>query len=163
MSAILSECGFYRYRLDRTVATAGKTAAIIMVNPSTADATTNDASIRRWIGFSGRFGIARFIVGNKFAYRATDVRQLAMAKDPIGPENNYYLEQIMSEADLHIVAWGRLSKLPVALRQRWLDVLNIADRVGCELFCLGTTLDGHPKHPVRLSYAAKLVRWRRKI
>ncbi len=159
-AAIISKCQRYRYRLERNLGTGGKIAAIIMVNPSTADAQVDDHSIRKWTGFAGRLGIGRFIVGNKFAYRATDIRELDTCADPIGPDNDRYLAEIMKDADLHIVAWGRLSKLPPRLHSRWREVVRIADQMSCKLFCLGTALDGHPLHPLRLGYDVPLVGWR---
>ena len=105
-SVSLSDCGIYRYRLERSTGLAGKVTAGIMVNPSTADALTDDHTIRKWNGFAARLGVSRFIIGNKFAFRATDIRQLREAADPIGPENDAHIEQIMRDADLHIMAWG---------------------------------------------------------
>jgi hypothetical protein len=157
-SALLSDCGQYRLRLERAIG-AGKVAAGIMVNPSTADAHDDDQTINKWYGFSRRLGFGRFIIGNKFAYRAADVRELRGIEDPIGPENDKHLEQIMRDADVHIVAWGPLSKLPKALRSRWVDIVAIADRVGCPLYCWGTAQDGHPRHPLMLAYSTPLVRW----
>jgi hypothetical protein len=67
MSAIISDCGLYRYRLERHALSGAGSVAWIMVNPSTADATTDDATIRKVIGFSERMGAGWAIVGNKFA------------------------------------------------------------------------------------------------
>ncbi len=159
MSAVLSDCGRYRYRLERSIAPAGKTAAIIMVNPSTADAMTDDHSIRKWKGFGVRFGFKRLLVGNKFAFRATDIKALRTAVDPIGPDNDNHLRQILGMSDIHIVAWGSLNKLPSLLRVRWKRVVEIADEFGCELYCLGTAQDGHPLHPLMRPYDSHLVRW----
>jgi len=160
-SAIISDCQQYRYRLERSVCLGSRrTAAVIMVNPSTADAYTNDATIRKVIGFADRNEIGRVIVGNKFAFRATDIRDLRSAVDPVGPDNDRHLEQIMRDADLHIVAWGPLAKLPPHLRSRWRDVVDIADRVGCILQCLGTARDGQPLHPLMQPYGRKLTVWR---
>lgn len=157
-AAVISPCGLYRYRLEREMG-AGLTAAGIMVNPSTADGLSDDATIRKWLGFAARHNIGRFIIGNKFAYRATDVKMLRTASDAIGPENDAHLEQIMRDADIHIVAWGPLAKLPPNLRSRWRDVTAIADRVGCKLMCFGTAQDGHPRHPLMLAYETPLVPW----
>lgn len=156
-SAILSPCGTYRYRLER--GTGDGTMAFIMVNPSTADATADDATIRKVVGFATRVGFGRVIVGNKFAFRATDIRALRTATDPIGPENDRHLEQIMRDADRHIVAWGPLSKLPPVLRGRWRAVVEIARRVGCELVALDTAKCGHPKHPLMLPYGGLSAPW----
>jgi len=157
-AAVVSPCGKYRYRLEREIG-SGKTACGIMVNPSTADGLSDDATIRKWLGFAVRNDIGRFIIGNKFAYRSTDVKALRSVDDPCGPENDEYLEAMMREADLHIVAWGPLAKLPPNLRSRWLEIVTIADRVGCELLCLGTAKDGHPRHPLMLAYSTPLVPW----
>ncbi len=159
-SAIVSDDQLYRYRLERDLGRSGKVAACIMVNPSTADGVADDHTIRKWLGFASRLGIGRIIVGNKFAWRATDITALSVAADPVGPENDKHLEQIMRDADLHIVAWGRLNKLPAGLRSRWLAVVGIAERVGCSLFCLKTLKDGHPRHPLTLAYETPLVPWR---
>lgn len=161
-SAILSDepVPLYRYRLERDTGQGGKTAAVIMVNPSTADAEVDDATIRKFIGFSQRLGIGRFIVGNKFALRATDVSELKTARDPIGPMNDAHLEQIMRDADLHIVAWGSLAKLAKPMRERWKRIVDIArHHVGCPLYCLGTTQDGQPRHPLMLAYDTPLELW----
>lgn len=162
MSAILSgePVPVYRYRLERELQAEGRTIAVVMVNPSTADAVEDDHTIRKVAGFAQRFAGRRIIVGNKFAYRATDVRALRDAADPVGPENDRHIEQILRDADLHIVAWGPMAKLPKPLRERWRAVAAIADRVGCRLHCLGTAADGHPRHPLMLAYASLLTPWR---
>lgn len=159
MSAIISQCGLYRYRLERRISAAPRIAAFIMVNPSTADAKQNDATIRKVIGFAERNGIGKVIVGNKFAFRATDINALRNTTDPVGPENDHHLIQIMQDADLHIVAWGPLAKLPPNLRTRWQEVVQIADHVGCRFLCLGTAKDQHPRHPLMLSYDTAISDW----
>lgn len=161
MSAILSSCGGYRLRLERDLEQPGPTVAIFGVNPSTADATINDQTIRKDMGFGRKLGWGRIIKGNKFAYRATDVRELAKAFDPIGADNDKHIEQIMRDADKHVMAWGPLTKLPKRLRRRWLEVLMIADRVGCPLYCFGTANDGQPRHTLMLAYETPLTVWSR--
>lgn len=155
-SAIISDCGTYRYRLERG---AGRAIAFIMVNPSTADAENDDATIRKCCGFAERLFCDKIIVGNKFAYRATDVNELRNARDPIGPENDKHIEQILRDADLHIAAWGSLNKIPETLRSRWKEVIRIADRVGVRMHCIGFNLDASPRHPLMTSYNAIMVPW----
>lgn len=83
--AILSPCGTWRYRLDRVVADEGIVFAYFGVNPSTADADAEDQTTKKWWGFASRNGGRKYIAGNPFAYRTTDVRGLATAADPVGP------------------------------------------------------------------------------
>jgi hypothetical protein len=161
--AIISDCGKYRYRLERHKLSGAGAVAWIMVNPSTADASADDATIRKVIGFSERLGAGWAIVGNKFAYRATDVRELRSVADPKGPENDAHLAQIIRAAPLVIVAWGPLVKLPKELRRRWRTICKLADEAGVKLMCLGTAQDGHPRHPLMLAYDTPLVEWKRPL
>ncbi|MBD3844284.1 DUF1643 domain-containing protein [Bosea sp. SSUT16] len=159
MSAIISPCGLFRLRLDRDLGRPGPAVAVLGVNPSTADATTNDATIRKDIGFGARRGWGRLIKGNKFAYRATDVRELRSCSDPIGPGNDNHLLAMMQEADIVIAAWGPLSKLPRSLRERWRDIVRIAAVAGKPLHCFGVAQDGQPRHTLMLAYDTPLTLW----
>lgn len=141
---LFSPCGKYRYRLERV--TGDK-------------ATPADPTVRKVDGFSQRHDWDRFILGNKFAAVATDVKKLREMADPVGPDNDMHLEQILRDADIHFVAWGQLGKLPPRLRSRYLQVLTIARRVGCKLHCLGTAQDGHPRHPLMLAYDTPIEEW----
>lgn len=159
MSAILSADGLHRYRLERDLGQPGPIAAILGVNPSTADAVVNDHTIRKDMGFGQRLGWGRIIKGNKFAFRATDVNELRYAADPIGPDNAKHLEQIMRDADIVVAAWGPLAKLPPRLRNQWTEVVLIAQRIGVRLQCFGTAKDGQPRHTLMLSYTTPLQDW----
>lgn len=92
---------------------------------------------------------------------AKDVRALATAADPIGPDNGYRLCEIFLDADRVIFAWGPSSKLPARLRDQWREVDRIARAMHCEPLSIGVTAnDGHPKHPLMLPYDAPLIPWR---
>jgi hypothetical protein len=124
-------------------------ALVIMVNPSTADAENDDPTIRKLIGYGERNGWSRLVVGNLFAYRSTDVRQLAQVEDPIGPANDWFLYRMMQETDELIFAWGSTGKLPPRLRERWREIDIFAREIGKQPMSLGEPCaDGHPRHPV---------------
>ena len=160
MSAVLSADGVYRYRLEREGRGTGSTA-VIMVNPSTADAENDDATIRKLRGFGDRYGWGRIIVGNLFAYRATDVRELARSFDPIGPENDAHLRNILADASRLVVAWGPMGKLPKPLRQRWRAIHGMAAAEALVPKSIGAPAkDGHPCHPLMLPYDRQLQTWR---
>lgn len=158
-SAIISACRTYRYRLERHALSGAGGIAWLMVNPSTAGADNDDATIRKVIGFSERAGAGWLIVGNKFAFRSKDVGDLRGARDPVGPENDEHLRSIMADAAQVVVAWGPLAKLPPTLRRRWYKVARIADELGRPLHCLGVAKDGHPRHPLMVPYSQGLVPW----
>lgn len=156
-SAIISACEQYRYRLTRDIAVTGPVYAFFGVNPSTADADTDDATVRKWIGFTKRWGGSQFIVGNVFAFRATDVSALAKCRDPFGPDNEAELDNIIRNADILVPCWGSRAKLPGILHPRiaWLYGTLLAS--GKPVKCLGVTKSGDPRHPLRLGYDTPLV------
>lgn len=158
MSAIISQCGRYRYRLERETC-PGRVVAFIGVNPSTADADTDDATVRKWRGFSTRWGFGRFVVGNLFAYRATDVRELAAAGDPVGHENNEHLRALLDGVDLVVPCWGSRGKLPPSLRHRIDDVRQMLRNCASPVRVLGLTSSGDPRHPLMLGYDTALEDW----
>jgi hypothetical protein len=157
MGTIISDCGRYRYRLERQTHGCGATA-VIMVNPSTADASIDDATIRKLRGFGTKHGWGHLVVGNLFAFRATDVRDLARIADPVGPDNDLHLRSIIADCDRVIVAWGPLSKQPKYHRGRWRAVMAmIGER---PVFSIGEPAKcGHPKHPLMLAYANEIQPW----
>ena len=164
MSAVISACGAYRYRLEREVFASGhalgKTIAFFGVNPSTADATLDDATVRKWRGFAMRLGGYRFIVGNVFGFRATDVRELATARDPIGHDNVAHVHQIIADADILVPCWGSSIKVPKALRGEFhLMMLRLLES-GKPVMHFGLTKSGDPKHPLMLGYDTPLIEWR---
>lgn len=77
--------GEYRYKLWRVTGAPGTSVALfVMLNPSTADATDDDPTIRRCIRFARDWGHARLLVANLYALRATDPRALSRHPDPVG-------------------------------------------------------------------------------
>ncbi len=161
MSAVISECGKYRYRLEREVDAigGGPVYAFFGVNPSTADATVDDATVRKWIGFVKRWSGRRFVVGNVFPYRATDIRTLpdwnvlALRRG----ENDKHLKEIARDADVLVPCWGSRDKLPKEMRP-WLErtwqILRLQDK---PMKCFGITNSGDPKHPLMLGYDTPLI------
>jgi len=158
-SAVFSKCGLYRYLLEHDFGGNGPVVSLGMVNPSLANGESNDSTMTKVDGFCARLGASKVIVWNPFAMISKDVRYLRDAADPIGPENDAYIEQAIRGADIHIVAWGPLSKLPKPLRNRWRSVVEVLSRAVAKPMCWGTALDGHPRHPLTLAYATPLVPW----
>ena len=160
MSAVISPCGLYRYRLEREVGMSGPVYAFFGVNPSTADASIDDATVRKWIGFTQVFGGSRFIVGNVFAYRATDVRDLVKDTGPaFSLENQGYLRDIAAAADVLVPCWGNSSKVPAELRHHFANVLHLLRQTGKPIKSFGFTQSGDPKHPLMLGYNTPLSDW----
>lgn len=159
MSAILSACGKYRYRLEREVGMGGPVYAYFGVNPSTADGSIDDATVRRWIGFTKVLGGRRLIVGNVFAYRAPVVRELRHPHDCVGPENMHHLNCIIGSADVLVPCWGSRDKLNKKLHGQLDALLRQLLASGKPVLCFGKTAGGDPKHPLMLGYETPLTPW----
>jgi hypothetical protein len=135
--------GLYRYSLWRRLSCAATTRVLfVMLNPSTADASRDDPTLRRCASFARGWGYGWLDVCNLFAYRATDPRELRGAVDPVGPLNDATIAELASRADRVIAAWG----VPGARSGRAAVVMNILR--SSRVWCLGTTRDGAPRHPL---------------
>jgi hypothetical protein len=86
-SATLSECGLYRFTLERSWASDLKKPWLgwIMLNPSTADASVDDPTIRRCMGFATDWGFGGIAVRNLFNLRTKDPLDLLKSAAPIAP------------------------------------------------------------------------------
>lgn len=141
---VLSDCGNYRYRLEKRWGD-GDVVAFIMHNPSFADDSKSDRTVDRVDAFARRWGYHGWIVGNRFAGgRSPNVSDLDSMPDPVGPDNDAHLEAIAKEASMLIVAWGALP----CPAERLYRVVKILRASGKPLHCLGLTLTGAPKHPL---------------
>ena len=132
--AIFSSCGRYRYSLWRRWR-GGKKGILLIVglNPSTADGTNDDATLRRCIGFAKREEFSTLIICNLFALRSTQPERLFTASDPVGPDNDKWLRHCCLQSNRTLVAWGATAERFVARTRRVLSLLD------SDLWCLGTT------------------------
>ena len=158
-SAIVSDDGAYRYSLARWWDASRRRDLWIMCNPSTADAAIDDATIRRCIGYSRRFGSGGFVVVNAYGYRATKPAAMWAAQadgiDIVGPENDRWIKaHLKTETGQVIAAWGAHPKPERCWRLN--AIIRSAKR---DSLCLGTTRDGMPRHPLMLRNDAQLQPW----
>lgn len=168
--AHISGCGAYRYKLWREWRRAGtrdgageergehKTCLFVMLNPSTADAAADDATIRRCVGFAKAWRCERLEVVNLFAYRATKPADLFLFAEIggniVGVENSTVVADAAQRAGIVVCAWGanataRGYGFHVDTVRRWLDP--------APQFALGFTKDGSPRHPLYVQSNAPLI------
>ena len=154
--AVISPCGRYRYLLTRQIGRGAKAAIFIMLNPSTADATADDPTIRRCMGFARRWRCGVVRVVNLFAVRATDHAAIRVVDDPVGPDNPDWIERavrVTRHRNLVVCAWG-IHGTYLGQDRAVLDRLNARS---IRPIALGVTRHGHPRHPLYLPYTARLV------
>ncbi len=147
--ANLSKCRKYRYALWRTWDDSKPYAMFIGLNPSTANETEDDPTIRRCISFSKNWGFGGLVMANLFAFRATKPSVMKASNDPIGEENNKWLRELANEASIVIAAWGNDG----SYFKRSKQVKELLPN----LHCFKINKSGEPAHPLYLSAKLKPV------
>lgn len=144
--ATFSDCRKYRWALWRIWEPNAPRCAFVGLNPSTADEKLDDPTIRRCIGFARLWGMGGLIMLNAYGFRATDPRDMKAALEPVGYENDLAIratcQSVADSGGLIIAAWGAHCE-----EAREKKVLDVIDR---DVYCLGLTKAGRPKHPLYL-------------
>jgi hypothetical protein len=152
--AVLSDCGTYRYLLRRTWDHTLPRALFVMLNPSTADAEIDDATIRSCIRLSKCLGYGSFEVVNLFAFRSTDPDALDV-KDiakMVGERNAAIVDAALCRCDMVICAWGAHPSSG-ARRNEMLSTIRALKPAA---YCFGKTKAGYPKHPLYIKSGTAL-------
>lgn len=142
--AVISDCGKYRYLLRRTWDHLKPRALLIMLNPSTADARQDDATIRSCVRLLTGLGYGSMEVVNVFAWRATKPTDLPRFAEAIGPKNPDTIDGAISRCDIVIVAWGANSMAMEYGKQ----IISTVRASRPAVYCFGKTQAGAPKHPL---------------
>ena len=120
---------------------------VIGMNPSTADEKEDDPTINKCISYAKSWGYGKVLMANLFTFRSTDPSILNYVSNPIGSDNDFYLQKSASEADLVIACWGN----PGRLLNRDKEVISLIS----DLYCLKQNKNGTPHHPLYLSKETK--------
>ena len=157
--AVLDDERIYRYSLWRrwhADCYPSEMCAFVGLNPSTADETEDDPTIRRCIGFAKAWGFGGLVMLNIFALRSTDPKGLRAVSDPVGPLNDEALNRVSGVVGRTVCCWGTHGKLrDRGSLVRW-HLKHAAKR---SLFHLGLSKGGFPKHPLYLKANTEPVRW----
>lgn len=157
MEATISKCGSYRYLLSRhegDLLLRGKPAVFCMLNPSTADGSVDDPTIRRCRAFARSWQRTGLLVVNLYALRSSTPAALWKHPDPVGPDNDKHLDAIARTHDDIVCAWGACAPPE---RVRFVEHLFTAS--GTRLWCLGATKHGAPRHPLYVAAQQQLIPW----
>ena len=152
--AQFSDCRVWRYALWRIWQPDCGVATFIGLNPSTADESVNDPTVRRCIDFARTWGFGGMRMLNIFAYRATDPKNMKLASDPVGVQNDYFLRHYVDSPDnrLTVAAWGKHGS--------YLDRGQIVSSTllsGLAIKCFGRNKNGSPKHPLYMRSDIQLI------
>jgi hypothetical protein len=153
--AVFSPDRRHRYHLWRVWNAFLPRVMFVGVNPSTADETADDATIRKCCGFARRWGGGALDMVNLFSLVSTDVRAVLSPTDhPMAAaENRVAIAMAMSGTSRIVLAWGRHPpRVQAQIRARvfgppW-SAITTDPRAGT----LGHNADGSPRHPLMLPY-----------
>lgn len=156
-SALFSDDRRYRYWLLRQWEPEKPNVAFIGLNPSTADETEDDPTIRRCMGFAVKWGYGGMLMMNLYAWRSTQPKRMWERYQKGytisgGPKN---MPEVLREyanvfhIEQTVAAWGA-DKL-----DRW----RLFKSGDWKLDCLKINDDGQPGHPLYLPYLAERQPW----
>jgi hypothetical protein len=160
--AIFSPDRTLRYVVTRKTGEQDKVLVACGLNPSKADAFTNDPTVTRIIGFARRERCGLYVMLNTDAFRATEPKDLfaaaARGVDVAGEHNDNairFVFDLLEPGDVALAAWG------VHVRRGRADrIAELASAARIPLSCLGVTKGGEPKHPLYLASGTPLQPFR---
>lgn len=141
----------YRYALWRIWDRALPAVMFIGLNPSTADAKSDDPTLVRCMGFARDWGYGGVYTANLFAFRATDPRDMKTARAPVGCDNDRVILELAGKVDKVIAAWGNDGA--------YLDRADAVRRLLPKLYYLKMNRSGQPAHPLYLPKGLKPRAW----
>lgn len=173
-TAMFSACGRYRWWLERRWDSAGPTLLFIGLNPSRADAERDDPTLRRLQAFARAWGYGGLEVLNLFARISASPAVLRRSADPVGPENDRWLEQRLRALQAGPaggaiwLGWGNggvwrgrdqqvLAMLASAAASEAASA-SVSGPPGCPWLALGLTAAGQPRHPLYVPGDARPLR-----
>jgi hypothetical protein len=98
--ARFSRCGRYRWWLMRRWREGAPTLLFLGLNPSSADAQRDDATLRRLIGLADGWGYGAVEVLNLFSWISTDPAALRQASAPVGPRTDAWIRSRVRQLNL---------------------------------------------------------------
>jgi hypothetical protein len=140
----------YRYSLIRIWNNELPKIMFIGLNPSTANETHNDPTIRRVINFAKEWDFGGIYMCNLFAVVSTDPKILNTELNPIG-DNDMFLQHYAKDSELILFAWGNFKEA----KERAEVIIKLFPGA----YCLGKNINGTPKHPLYVRGNVKPIKF----
>jgi|SRR6185437_13053638 len=147
--AEFSKCRKYRYALWRQWDISKPWVMFIGLNPSTANATTDDPTIRRVKSISNNLGYGGFYMMNCFPFISTDPKQLKEFGNT--KINDEWLRKIANRCETIICAWGNFNIVRESGREY--ELIHMFP----DAKALHINKNGSPKHPLYCKSDIQLV------
>jgi hypothetical protein len=151
----LTDADRYRFEFGWRYA-QGPSLMFVGINPSFGTADKPDRTMISMRGIAAFNGYGSFVIGNPFALRALEPRDLTKSMNAsyaIGPGNLDHLQRMAEKADTICLCWG----VPRRELYRHVAAVHIMlEKIGKPLMCLGKNDDGSPRHPLYLPSRTRL-------
>lgn len=153
--AEFSPCRRYRYALGRRWLSGKRMLVWVLLNPSTADESVNDPTVRRCLDYSKRWNFDALVILNLFAFREKNRAAMKTETDPVGPSNRLAFRKYIAPNQQVLCAWGTdgMHRRQDAQAKKWIE------EEGGQLFILRLNQNGTPAHPGRLPKTLNLQVW----
>ena len=157
-TALFSRDRRFRYRLGRRWGD-GAAVCFVLLNPSTADETREDPTVRRCIGFAEASATAPSRSSTSTRTSRRTPRSCGGRATPWGATTTGTSRRPCGSASGW--SWRGACTRPgwSGRRRSW----RLLRRMGVEPHCLRLTASGHPEHPLRLPLGCGLVRFEREV
>ena len=160
-SAAVSECGLYRYSLMRRLSPELwhghlKPGIVLWVlnNPSTADGTADDATVRKCWRYTVGWGYGCMEFINTNPWRSTDPKLAQHPPEQAMAINDEWLRNATTDSVITICAWGDKANMELARRA------HAVMRTLGPLYAMRVTKAGNPQHPLYLPGDTKPQIWK---
>ena len=149
-TAMFSPCRTWRYTLRR-VWGDGPRMLCVLLNPSTADEHQDDPTNRRVLYWAIRHGYGTLTFCNLFAFRSPYPEVMKAAADPVGPDNDGWITDMIKSHDVIVAGWGN--------HGGFMGRDRTVGRMCHEWKCFGMNKGGQPAHPLYMNSYVQLVWW----
>jgi len=156
--AIMSHDEKRRYSLSRVWEHKAKMVNFICLNPSTADAKNDDATVKKLIKFAKAWGCGGIKITNLFSVRSTNPDTIRYFPFKTDLDNNTYIESAAHTCDMIVFAWGNHGGLQGLEMIRRFDSGDLK-RYRYKCYFLKKNKSGVPAHPLYLKDSTRPQRF----
>lgn len=153
--AEFSACRRWRWTLTRVWDPAKPTISFVGLNPSVADENKLDRTTAKCVKWAERDGFGKYVMLNLYGLVSTLPSGLKKAFDPVGPDNDEWIQKTFAESAAVVFCWGATWNKFTGPRIE--VVTELARAAGLKPLCPGLTKAGFPLHPCRLANATRLI------
>lgn len=146
---ILSQCRKYQYLSIFDSGTAHNPMGVVGLNPSFIKNGKN-ATASILLDIAIREGFDSVVITNLYGFITPDPKQLKGLSDPVGDENNIWIENMKNACSKILCIWGNNAD-----KNRVQEILPLIKK---KAYTIGFTKSGQPRHVLHTKKDAPLIK-----